>query len=144
MKVYLVTPNAIDANGSAIVIAESKEQALQLANKDELKENWIGLVVKEYDGESLVVSNTINIKHEPQTEIEKAIQYVRDNKTWSDAEDDVALQYMGEQGCGLQFAFEKIYNQIYDLMEEYSADNDLPEGWWLYEKDVDEIFLDLK
>ena len=32
---------------------------------------------------------------------------------------------------------------ISDLMDEYGADNDLPEGWWLDEGDEDDIFMQL-
>lgn len=35
----------------------------------------------------------------------------------------------------------QLSDQIYDLMEEYGQDNDLPEGWWLTEYDEEEIFL---
>lgn len=49
------------------------------------------------------------------SEFEKALQYVRDN--WDENEDFFP-------------SIENI-NEVSDLMEEYSADNDLPEGWWL-------------
>lgn len=35
----------------------------------------------------------------------------------------------------------QLSDKIYDLMEEYGQDNDLPEGWWLYEYDEEDIFL---
>ena len=48
------------------------------------------------------------------SEFEKALQYVRDN--WDENGD----------------FFPSIENitDVSDLMEEYGADNDLPEGWW--------------
>ena len=71
--------------------------------------------------------------------IEKAIRYVRDNKTWSDAADAVALEQLGKR---LPLP-ERIGNAIHDLMEEWSADNDMPEGWWYNEMDETDIFYEL-
>ena len=34
-------------------------------------------------------------------------------------------------------------DQIYDLMEEYGEEHDLPEGWWLDEADEEEVLLRL-
>ena len=31
--------------------------------------------------------------------------------------------------------------KIIDLLEEYGEDNDLPEGWWMEEGDIDDIIL---
>ena len=38
---------------------------------------------------------------------------------------------------------ERIENAIHDLMEEWSADNDMPEGWWYNEMDETDIFYEL-
>lgn len=36
------------------------------------------------------------------------------------------------------------YNdEVHDLLEEYGADNDLPEGWWENEGDIDDWLLKL-
>lgn len=32
-------------------------------------------------------------------------------------------------------------DKITDLLEEYGADHDLPEGWWMEEKELDDIVL---
>ena len=73
--------------------------------------------------------------------LDKAIQYVRDNKTWSEAEEQVALERIDHQRCPLSFASERIADEITDLMEEYGQDNDLSEGWWLEYGDTDDIFF---
>lgn len=75
--------------------------------------------------------------------MEEAIQYVRENKTWSAETEREALKIMDNQRCSLAHANYKICEEIYDLMEEYSEENDLPEGWWLNEMDEDEIFIEL-
>lgn len=46
--------------------------------------------------------------------------------------------------CAIQRApFDHLYPQaaddIADALEEYGLDNDLPEGWWCEECDIDEI-----
>lgn len=75
--------------------------------------------------------------------IDDAIQYVRENKTWSDAEERVALDKINSMRCDLSTASDKICCDIHDLMEEWSDENDYPEGWWMYYVDEDDIFLKL-
>ena len=79
------------------------------------------------------------------TEIEKAIQYVRDNKSWTEQDERAAWEEFDRQRCPLDMTSHGglIADQIHDLMEEYSMDNDLPECWWLYETDIDGVFLEL-
>lgn len=73
----------------------------------------------------------------------KALQYVRDNKTWSDAQEALALERINHYRCGIDFADRKISNEISGLMEEYGEDNDLAEGWWLEFGDETDIFFEL-
>ena len=75
--------------------------------------------------------------------IKKAIQYIRDNKTWSDAEEEVAYEIMNRTRCSLEHASDKIYCGIQDLMEEFGEEQGYPEGWWYYDTDEYEIFLAL-
>lgn len=77
------------------------------------------------------------------TELEKAIDYVRKNKSWSKEEEIVALRIIDQMRCDIDQADEDIADEIHDLMEEYSEENGLPEEWWMYETDVDEIFFKL-
>lgn len=44
-------------------------------------------------------------------------------------------------GAELHFVRHGKLKEICDQMEEYGDDNDLPEGWWLEDTDVDEIFM---
>ena len=74
---------------------------------------------------------------------DKAIQYVRDNKTWSPAEEEVAWEFIDRYRCPIGQASPRIADIIHDLMEEYGQDNDLPEGWWYDYADEDEIFTQL-
>lgn len=73
----------------------------------------------------------------------KALQYVKENKTWSEEEEKVALQRINHYRCGIDFADRKISNEISGLMEEYGEDNDLAEGWWLLYGDTDDVFFKL-
>lgn len=73
------------------------------------------------------------------TKIEEAIAYVRKNKTWKDWEDAQALDNINNR----EPIPIRISEEIYDLMEEWSEDNDMPENWWLVEMDEEDIFLEL-
>lgn len=72
---------------------------------------------------------------------EQAIQYIRDNKTWSKHAEEEALNYINKMRCGINHADHDICEEIADLMEEYSEENNLPEGWWLNYGDENDIFL---
>lgn len=80
---------------------------------------------------------------ESQAHFEKAINYVREHKTWSDAAEQKAYEVIERYRCNIQQADSNISDEIHDLMEEYSEENDLPEGWWMYEGDEDDIFNEL-
>ena len=77
------------------------------------------------------------------TDFEKAVQYVRYNHQWSEAQEAVALERINHNRCSIEHTDSGIADEIVDLMEEYGADNDLPEGWWMDEGDVDNIFMNL-
>lgn len=68
-----------------------------------------------------------------------AVNYVRDNKTWSAWEDDQALDCINNR----EPIPHKIADEIYDLMEEWGEEHNLPENWWGEFKTEDDIFLDL-
>lgn len=74
---------------------------------------------------------------------EKAIEYVRENKTWSEAEDQVALENIDKWRCPIDHAYPSISDEIAELMDEYGIDNDLPEDWWRDLGDEDDIFFKL-
>jgi len=73
----------------------------------------------------------------------QAIQYVKEHKDWSDAEEQVALEKIDHYRCNIDFAAPSISDKIHDLMEEFSDENDLPEGWWYEFGDEDDIFFAL-
>ena len=71
--------------------------------------------------------------------IKDALRYVRENRTWTDAEENMAIERIGQHYPLPQ----KIEDAIHDLMEEWSDENGYPEGWWYYEMDELEIFYKL-
>lgn len=73
----------------------------------------------------------------------EGINYVRENKTWSEAEEQVALEKIDRFRCPLSHAYPSIAEEIRDLMDEFGEENDLPEDWWLDYGDEDEIFFKL-
>lgn len=79
-----------------------------------------------------------------EKKIQEAIEYVKANKTWSEAEEAVALERINRLRCDLRWASDKIYDAIYDLMEEFGDNEGLPEGWWMYEISEDDVFFALE
>ncbi len=76
-----------------------------------------------------------------ETYLEKAIAYVRDNIDMDRVSYVRGRMYLRRtplncEDCALS-------DEIHDLMEEYSEDNDLNEGWWLEEVDEDDIIMRL-
>ncbi len=70
-------------------------------------------------------------------DFQKALHYVKDNVEQIDIEH--ALHHMDIDHAPLRLIDETLNMKMYDLMEEYGADNELPEGWWLDECDEDEL-----
>lgn len=71
------------------------------------------------------------------THIEKALEYIRES---------VDLEHVGYmiiqsklQRMPVSFMYSSFTDDVQDLLEEYGQDNDLPEGWWCEECDIDEI-----
>ena len=72
-----------------------------------------------------------------------SVKYVKENKTWSDALEQVALERINQFRCDIRQACPQIADEIHDLMEEYADEHDLPEGWWYEVTDEDDIFFSL-
>lgn len=72
-------------------------------------------------------------------DIEKAIEHVRRNVDMQDVFS--AKINMGINREPLYRVNSTLCDKIYDLMEEYSQDNYLPEGWWLEEHDEETILM---
>lgn len=72
-----------------------------------------------------------------------AMQYIRNNKTWSDEEEQRALTLIDRRRCSIEYADHRIAAEINDLLDEFGTENGLQEGWWLDDMDVDEVFLNL-
>ena len=73
--------------------------------------------------------------------LKAALEYVRENKNWSSAEEAVALERINEMRCGIDQASLKISENIAELMEEYGQNEDLEEDWWREFGDEDNIFF---
>ena len=74
---------------------------------------------------------------------EAALLYVRENKTWSEAEEAVALENINHLRCDINVASPQIANDIALLMDEYGKENGLPDGWWTEIGYEDDIFFKL-
>lgn len=72
----------------------------------------------------------------------KAIAYVKDNVRKYEVLDAFYRAY--DTHTSLADVNPRLANDIYDLMEEYGQDNDLPKGYWLEEYDGEEdVFFEL-
>ena len=69
------------------------------------------------------------------THLKKAINYVVENLSDLDA-----VRICKHFTLPLHVTNYRLYEEIYDLMEEYGEENDLPENWWLDYTDEDGIF----
>lgn len=75
--------------------------------------------------------------------LDKALEYVRANKTWSDEEEKEALAHIDLYRCPINRASAEIADEITDLLNEYGDENGLPTDWWTNETDVDDVFFKL-
>lgn len=75
--------------------------------------------------------------------LEKAIDYVRGNVDMEEVEFTISRIY--DRHSSLECENKSLYDLIYDLLEEYGEDYDLPEEWWwlMYECEIEDIFLEL-
>lgn len=72
-----------------------------------------------------------------ETHIEKAVGYVRNEVDITEVNNAVCKAL--EMRMPVSVYAPLLTDDISDLLEEYGQDNDLPEGWWCEECDIDEI-----
>lgn len=72
-----------------------------------------------------------------------ALEFVRDNKSWTKFEEASAIEDMVRYRCPIEYADDDISNAISALMDEYGREIGLPEGWWEEQVDVNYIFWTL-
>lgn len=129
------------------VMAESEEQARETFERL-MKANPYDFSPApscEYVGHEIVDVNEDFDYGGMATDAENAIQYVRENKKWTNAEEQVALERINAMRCDLRTASPKIYNNICDLMDEYWTENEL-DGYWedCFEYGADKVFFELQ
>lgn len=73
----------------------------------------------------------------------KAVAYVKENRKFDDVDVDYACKYMELYRCPLSMVSTRIADEIHDLMEEFSDNNDLPEGWWYNIGDEEDVFYEV-
>lgn len=72
-----------------------------------------------------------------------AIDYVRKNKTWSEAQEAVALEHINHLRCPIETADEGIANKIMELLTEFAEENGKDEDWVLENFNADDVFFEL-
>lgn len=73
--------------------------------------------------------------------IDKALDYVRKNID-IDYINHIVLKSM-QMGYPPSMVDASLADNVRDLLDDYSIDNDLPEDWWCKEFDIDEILKTL-
>ena len=73
----------------------------------------------------------------------KAIEYVRENKSWSETCEQYALEIIDQFRCPIEQASDEIDSEITELMNDYGRMNNLPEDWWYEFGDTDDVFFKL-
>lgn len=78
-----------------------------------------------------------------QFEVDKAIDYVRDNMD----EDDMAILKAKMNQCYKSHLIPSEIvtdcSKVVELLDEYGQENDMPERWWESECEIDEILCEL-
>lgn len=124
------------------VDAESEDHAKTIVA------NWIGDDSWRYVKDGHYMSHEFEAVNEcepeeEKTELQKAIDYVRDNMD----EDDMAILKAEVRQCYKAHLIpgENVMDcdRVIDLLEEYGDENDLPERWWESECEIDEILCEL-
>ena len=77
------------------------------------------------------------------SQLSAALQYVRDNKSWTEVDEALAIEDMIRYRSPIEYTDDDISNAISALMDEYGREIGLPEGWWEEQVDVDYIFWTL-
>ena len=81
-----------------------------------------------------VINNRIAMKAE-------VLKFIRERIDKVQLEEAVdAMYYIREP---LEYVDVNLFNEIYDLLEEYGSENDLAEGWWYNEYEIEELLLEL-
>lgn len=72
-----------------------------------------------------------------------AIEYVRQNKNWSEAQEAVALENINHLRCPIDFADEGIANKIMELLVEFAEENGKDSDWVWENFNADDVFFEL-
>ena len=125
------------------VSAESAEQAEQLV-KAKCDENPYQYCINPDSCLGHEVTEVSECEEDDNpTDLQKAIQYVKDNMD----EDDMAILKAEMNLCWKSHIVPDEdtveCGKVIDLLEEYGQDNDLPEGWWMSEAEMADILCEL-
>lgn len=77
------------------------------------------------------------------SQLSAALQYVRDNKSWTEVDEALAIEDMIRYRSPIEYTDDDISNAISALMNEYGREIGLPEDWWEEQVDLDYIFWTL-
>lgn len=73
--------------------------------------------------------------------INKALAYARKNVDIDYI--NYIVQKSMQMRCPPSMVDALLADDVRDLLNDYSVDNDLPEDWWCEERDIDEIIMEI-
>lgn len=71
----------------------------------------------------------------------EVLKFIRERIDEVQLEEAVDAMYYRREP--LEYVDVNLYNEIYDLLEEYGDENDLKECWWANEYEIEELVLEL-
>ena len=108
---------------------------------EEVPQMMLTLIHNEFDDEREMAEWENDHLFLNTTDFELALEYVREHV---DSVRIEKVQYiLATQNMELADVDEDLDTEIYDLMEEYGANNDLAEGWWLNEGTTEDVIVKL-
>lgn len=108
---------------------------------EEIPQLMLTLIDKEFDDEREEAEWQNEHIFLDATDFDLAVEYVRENVDMKRVREVEAI--LGSQNMELADVDEELDEQIYDLMEEYGANNDLGEGWWLSQGTTEDVINQL-
>lgn len=69
------------------------------------------------------------------------LEHIRKNVDMDEVR--LAIKRMYKERSSFGHVNPTLHDQIYDLLEEYGEENDLPEEWWESEFEIEEVLFEL-
>ena len=137
-----------------IDITVTKEFSLKAESEEQAKEEALRMCRERSDyyardNDGVVDVSVTDCEEDPMSEedeertlLDDGLDYVREQL---DADELMIIKSRVSYNMNHRLPAASQVNdaKVIDLLEEYGEDNDLPEGWWMEQGDIDDILLKL-